>query len=157
MKRWLLIALLIAASLVAVYLFKKAMDRARKMIPPVNARISSAFGSRTHPVTGESGTFHNGVDYAVPVGTDVASPYDGEVIQRYVNDIGGLQLIVRHTNGYRSGFAHLSDTLVDAGDTVQKGQVIAHTGQTGRVTGPHLHYTMRGPEGDYVDPQLYLA
>lgn len=157
MNRWMLPALLVAATLVAIILFRRAMDKARKMIAPVSARVSSAFGNRTHPVTGESGSFHNGIDYAIPVGTDVRSPFDGEVTQRYVNSAGGLQLIIRHSNGYTSGFAHLSSAMVDVGDQVGKGQVIALSGDTGRVTGPHLHYTLRGPEGDFVNPELYLA
>jgi murein DD-endopeptidase MepM/ murein hydrolase activator NlpD len=156
MKPWLLITLLVVATIAAFVVFKKLMERAKKMTAPVNGPITSPFGEREHPVTGGE-HFHNGIDYGVPVGTEIRAPFDGEVSQRYTNDVGGLQLILRHTNGYTTGYAHLSDARVNVGDTVGKGQVIALSGATGRVTGPHLHFTMRGPENNYLDPQLYLA
>lgn len=156
MKRWLLITLLVVATIAAIIVFSHLLKRMKQMLPPVSGPISSPFGPREAPVPGAS-TQHNGVDYAVPSGTEVVSPYDGEVMDRYSGEAGGLQLIIKHTNGYRTGYAHLSETLVNIGDQVKRGQPIARTGATGRVSGPHLHFTMRGPEGDYLDPQLYLA
>ena len=155
MKRaWPIIALAVVA--VALALVFRYLQRKHGMIPPVTGRISSAFGNRVHPITGET-SFHNGIDFAVPEGTEVVSPADGEVRSVYTAGAGGLQLVIDHDNGFATGYAHLSRAEVVPGERVKQGQVIALTGNTGTTTGAHLHFTMRDASGQYVDPQPNLA
>ncbi|OJV22723.1 MAG: hypothetical protein BGO30_08600 [Bacteroidetes bacterium 41-46] len=105
-------------------------------------RITSKFGNRIHPVTKEKGSFHNGVDIACPIGTPVFSPGDCVVAQTYDHEIGGKTIILREaaTND-RFGFCHLGEILVRPGMVVKKGHLIAKSGNTGRSTGPHLHFS----------------
>ncbi len=121
---------------------------------PVKGRISSPFGNRIHPVT-KSPSFHNGIDIAAPSGTPILSPESGRVINRYENATGGKQLIIEHSNGYVTGYAHLSDYAVKSGDNVKKGQLIGYVGTTGRVTGAHLHLTLK-KQGVYLNPENYF-
>jgi murein DD-endopeptidase MepM/ murein hydrolase activator NlpD len=120
-------------------------------LKPVKAKISSPFGYRTNPVTKEK-QFHNGIDLPVPVGTSVKSPMEGTVENVYFNALGGNQLIVKHSNGFTTGYAHLSKATVKKGDKVKKGQELALSGNTGRSTGPHVHFTMKDAKGNYLDP-----
>lgn len=122
------------------------------MIPPLEIwQITSPFGYRVHPITGEL-SFHNGIDLAAPVGTPVFAPEFGYVDSWLDNEIGGYQMIVQHSDGTRTGYAHLSDRIAEPGQEVMKGEVIAKTGDTGRVTGPHLHFNYKDANGDFQDP-----
>lgn len=121
-------------------------------INPVKGKITSKFGKRTAPVAGAS-TTHNGVDIAVPVGTRVVAPWDGTVLDTYSNSAGGNQMIVTHPNGYRTGYAHLSDYIKLKGQTVKAGEGICLSGNTGRTKGPHLHFTLTDPHGGKIDPE----
>ncbi|MBS1635352.1 MAG: M23 family metallopeptidase [Bacteroidetes bacterium] len=125
-------------------------------LKPVSAKITSGFGYRTDPKTGKQGEFHNGIDLAVPVGTQVRSPMDGVVDLVNSGGDGGNQVIIRHTNGYRTGYAHLSKQLVKKGDKVKQGDVIALSGNSGKSTGPHLHLTMTDPSGAKIDPRKII-
>lgn len=127
----------------------------KKLLRPVYGPINSPFGDRKHPVTGEL-KFHNGVDFPVPVGTPVFSPGPGTIKSVYYSDIGGNQLIIQHDDGFKTGFAHLSKVLVKVGDKVDSGKVVAFTGNTGRVTGPHLHFTVTDPSGNKIDPEKVI-
>lgn len=104
-------------------------------------RISSHFNpNRRHPVTGRIAP-HKGVDFAMPIGTPVIAPADGVVEKvAYQANGAGRYIIVRHTREYKTVYMHLSKSLVKAGQTVKKGERIALSGNTGRSTGPHLHY-----------------
>lgn len=124
----------------------------RRMTMPVNGKISSGFGNRINPITGIQ-SFHNGIDIAVPTGTGVKSPSKGIVTSTFSNSIGGNQLIIKHDNGYTTGYAHLDKILVNKGEQVKKHQQIALTGSTGKVTGQHLHLTVKDAAGNYLDPQ----
>lgn len=126
-----------------------------KMKKPVDGRITSPFGNRVHPITGGV-KFHNGIDIAAAVGTPVISPSSGIVLKSYYNSTGGNQIVIEHDNGYKSGFAHLEHKRVDVGMRVKSGQEIGTVGLTGKITGPHLHYTLRNKLGEYVDPQTIL-
>jgi murein DD-endopeptidase MepM/ murein hydrolase activator NlpD len=130
----------------------KLIKRMTQPINPVTGKISSKFGRRKAPTPGAS-TIHNGVDIAVPVGTEVKSPWDGTVLQTYANDAGGRQMIVAHTNGYRTGYAHLSAYRARAGQKVKAGDTICLSGNTGHSTGPHLHFTLTNPDGAKIDPE----
>lgn len=130
--------------------------RGFKMKYPVKGEITSPFGNRVHPIK-KTTMFHNGIDIGVPSGTPVISPASGKVTNLYWEETGGNQLVIKHNNGYTTGYAHLSSYLVKVGDKVRKGQKIGHTGATGKVTGPHLHLTMRNPKNEYTDPQKHLV
>jgi murein DD-endopeptidase MepM/ murein hydrolase activator NlpD len=86
--------------------------------------------------------YHTGVDYAVPVGTDVLAVADGVIDPATWGRSYGTQLVQKLDGGYFI-YAHLSKTLVKAGDKVKEGQVIAKSGNTGNSTGPHLHAELR--------------
>lgn len=128
----------------------------QKLSFPVQGKITSKFGNRTHPVSGIE-SFHNGIDIGVPNGTPVIAPSDGTITSIYSNSAGGKQLILKHDNGFTTGYAHLSKYTVASGDKVTKGQKIAETGSTGKVTGPHLHLTVRDDKGNLVDPLSVLV
>ncbi len=104
--------------------------------------ITSHFGSRNHPVLGRS-MLHEGVDLKAEKGTKVYSAADGIVDTTKYNGGYGNMLIVTHAYGFASAYAHLSRFVVRQGDFVKKGQLVAYTGNTGRTSGPHLHYEVR--------------
>lgn len=122
---------------------------------PVAGRITSKFGNRIHPITGAT-SFHNGIDIAAPIGTPVHSPYSGVVKSVYSNNTGGIQMIVDHDNGFRTGYAHLSEAIKRPGQRVKQGEIIAKTGNTGASTGPHLHLTLR-KNGTLVNPEEFFT
>jgi murein DD-endopeptidase MepM/ murein hydrolase activator NlpD len=126
------------------------------ILPPVQGRVSSGYGMRTHPQTGKF-TFHNGIDYAVPINTLVQCPADGVVTSQYSNETGGKQMIIKHDNGYTTGYAHLNSFIALPNARVKQGQGIARSGNTGKSTGPHLHFTVRDRIGEYVDPRSVLG
>lgn len=106
------------------------------------ARISSNFNpQRLHPVTGKIAP-HYGTDFAVPVGTPVVATSDGEVVKIGNHPLAGRYIVLRYNRAYRARFLHLSKVLVHQGQKVNRGQQIALSGATGRVTGPHLHFEL---------------
>lgn len=117
---------------------------------PVVGAITSPFRSADRPD-------HNGVDIRAAVGTPVRASDAGVVAAQYWHDRGGRSMLVDYANGMRAGFAHLGAYNVADGESFARGQVIAYTGDTGTTTGPHLHYTLRNREGEYVNPQHYHA
>ena len=124
-----------------------------EMIVPVTGKITSPFGWRIHPIK-KSRKFHNGVDIAAKLGTPVKAPADGKVDTVW-NDTtygGGLSLIIKHYNGFKTGYCHLSEQLVKSGQIVKQGEIIAKVGSTGASTGPHLHFTLTNFAGEKVDP-----
>ncbi|NIC36523.1 peptidoglycan DD-metalloendopeptidase family protein [Halomonas desiderata] len=103
-------------------------------------RMSSGFNPRrTHPVTGRVSP-HRGTDWAMPIGTPIIAPADGRVENVGNHPVAGRYVVVRHDNGYRTRYLHLSRAIVSRGDRVSMGERIALSGNTGRSTGPHLHY-----------------
>ena len=130
---------------------KRVAETMGLWIHPITAKkISSPFGNRVNPVTKKQ-QYHNGIDLPTAEGTKVKSPMDGVVVDVYDNKLGGNQVIIKHSNGYQTGYAHLSKQLVKKGDKVKKGDIIALSGNTGRSTGPHLHLTLRDSNGKYID------
>ena len=105
------------------------------------ARVSSPFNPRRlHPVTGRVAP-HKGVDFSMPIGTPVIAPADGTVEKiAYQANGAGRYVVIRHSREYQTVYMHLSHPLVKAGQSVKKGERIALSGNTGRSTGPHLHY-----------------
>lgn len=103
-------------------------------------RLSSNFNpNRKHPVTGRVSP-HKGTDFAMPIGSPVQSPAGGRVEKVGNHPLAGRYLVVRHDNGYKTRYLHLSKPLVKRGERVEMNQRIALSGNTGRSTGPHLHY-----------------
>jgi len=119
---------------------------------PVDAAfaVSSDYGERVDPVTGKT-RFHNGVDLAVPVGTSVHAPRDGAVSAATEDGISGRYIVLDHGHGVLTSYCHLSEHQVAAGDEVALADPIGLSGNTGRSTGPHLHYVVR-VGGRTVDP-----
>jgi murein DD-endopeptidase MepM/ murein hydrolase activator NlpD len=114
-------------------------------------RVSSDFGWRSDPVTGAA-RFHKGVDIAAAYGQEVPAAAPGTVTFAGVQGGYGNLVIVRHDGGAETRYAHLSQLDVQEGDEVKAGDVVGRVGQTGRATGPHLHFELR-EDGRPVDPQ----
>lgn len=107
-----------------------------------NYRISSSFDTRRrHPVTGRVAP-HNGTDFAMPVGTPIVAPADGIVTRVDYGPYNGRFIVLSHGQGYSTVYLHLQRALVQQGQRVERGQRIALSGNTGRTTGPHLHYEL---------------
>ena len=120
---------------------------------PVDGVVTSPVGVRIGPFTGRPER-HTGMDIAVPEGSPVRCPLDGTVTVVGRDERGGLAITVRHRDGYTTGYAHLSESLVNPGDTVAAGQTIAKSGDSGRSTGPHLHFSVKR-HGRPVDPSRW--
>jgi len=118
---------------------------------PVRGRVIAGFGPKTN------GAQNDGLNLAVPEGTPVKAADDG-VVAYAGNELKGYGnlVLIRHANGFVSAYAHASELLVKRGDTIKRGQVIAHAGQTGNVTSPQLHFEIRKGSTP-VDPTKYLG
>lgn len=99
---------------------------------------------------------HNGVDLRAPIGTEVTAPDSGRIVERTFTNRGGLSLVMQLDNGLRAGFAHLSETVQPVGAVVQRGELIAYTGESGAAGQPHLHFTLFDGER-YLDPAKLCA
>ncbi len=113
-------------------------------------RVTSNFGRRVHPITGDE-RMHHGVDYGAPTGTRVRAVADGRVTFAGWRGGYGKLLIIEHSGGYSTRFAHLSAFDVSSGQRVSQGQLVARSGNTGNSTAPHLHYEML-QHGQHIDP-----
>ena len=124
--------------------------------PLDGARISSNFGMRKHPISGFN-KMHKGVDFAAPTGTPIYAGGNG--IVEYVGRNGGYgkYIRIRHNNGYKTAYAHLSNYKkgISKGVRVNQGEVIGYVGSTGNSTGPHLHYVVE-VAGQPRDPLDYI-
>lgn len=118
--------------------------------PTDGTTITSEFGLRASPTAGASSN-HKGIDIGIPTGTNIYATESGSVIMADWSDSGGYMVTIDHGNGYVTKYMHNSELLVSAGDTVQKGQVIAKAGSTGISTGSHLHFQVEY-NGQPVDP-----
>ena len=118
---------------------------------PVRGRVIVAFGPKPN------GVQNDGINLAVPEGTPIKAAEDGVVAYAGSELKGyGNLVLVRHSNGFVTAYAHASDILVKRGEAVKRGQVIAHAGQTGNVTSPQLHFEIR-KGATPVDPSQYLS
>jgi len=118
---------------------------------PARGRVIAGFGSKPN------GTQNDGINLAVPEGTPIKAADDG-VVAYAGNELKGYGnlVLIRHSNGYVSAYAHARELLVKRGDTIRRGQVIAHSGQTGNVTSPQLHFEIRKGSTP-VDPTQFLG
>ncbi|WP_070968977.1 M23 family metallopeptidase [Vibrio sonorensis] len=123
--------------------------------PVHNARLSSGYGKRKHPVTGFI-KFHRGLDFAVNTGTPIYAPADGvvEVIRPSKKGSGNF-LQLQHSYGFTTSYSHLNKFAVKRGEFVQKGDLIAYSGNSGLSSGPHLHYEVRFV-GRALDPRAFV-
>ena len=118
--------------------------------PTDGTTISSYFGLRDAPIAGAS-TNHGAIDIAVDEGTNVYACESGQVTFAGYNGNAGNMITIDHGNGYTSTYMHNSELRVSSGDIVEKGQIIALSGNTGNSTGPHLHFQIQ-LNGEKVDP-----
>ncbi len=123
-------------------------------IYPSFGRISDGWGLRVHPISNEI-EFHYGIDIANQAGTPVYATAKGVVSKQDYDTGYGKRLIINHENGYETVYAHLYSYLVRVGEEVSKGQIIGLMGNSGRSTGPHLHYEVRRNE-EKLNPIAYL-
>lgn len=120
---------------------------------PAATPVTSPFGPRDHPVLGGS-RMHNGIDLGVPAHTEVRAVAAGVVRRASSDDSNGRIVILDHGRGVTTLYCHNDALLVRAGDRVERGQIISRSGNTGRSTGPHLHYQLE-LAGQPVDPFRY--
>lgn len=132
---------------------RKKWDRTPS-IQPSPGWIISPFGFRRDPLVGEL-RMHEGIDIAGPEGTIIVASADGKATFVGYRGNYGLCLEIEHGYGISTRYAHCSMVKVDVGQNVTRGQVVALVGQTGRATGPHLHYEVV-VNGQPVDPQDYI-
>jgi murein DD-endopeptidase MepM/ murein hydrolase activator NlpD len=131
---------------------------AQLLIPstrPVEGPVGSGFGFRTDPFTG-LGALHTGLDFPADVGTPIVAAAGGVIINIENHPAYGNMVEIDHGNGLVTRYAHTSKVLVKAGDLVRRGQAVALVGNTGRSTGPHLHFEVlvdRVPQ----NPARFLA
>lgn len=109
---------------------------------PARGWVTSDFGQRLDPYTAER-VMHQGLDIAAPHGKEVQAPSDGTVVFAGLEGGYGNVLVIDHGYGIKTRYGHLSQILVKAGEHVARGQNVAMIGNTGRSTGPHLHYEVR--------------
>ena len=122
---------------------------------PGYSRISSHFGYRSDPFTGEK-SFHSGTDIPAPIGTPILAAYKGQVAWSYYSTSAGNWIGIDHGNGLYTIYHHMSKLIAEEGQMVNTGDVIGLCGTTGRSTGPHLHFTVR-LNGKYVEPLDYVS
>jgi len=118
---------------------------------PVRGRVIAGFGQKVN------GAANDGINLAVPEGTSVKAAEDG-VVAYAGNELKGYGnlVLVRHSNGFVTAYAHASDIAVKRGDQVKRGQIIAKAGQTGSASSPQLHFEIRKGSTP-VDPTQYLT
>ncbi len=121
---------------------------------PTEGWVTSPFCKRTNPFTGRP-DFHQGVDISGKIGTPIFSPADGVVT--FVGDDGpfGKTMVIKHGSGLVTRYSHLHRYHVKEGQNIQRGEMVADMGNSGRSTGPHLHYEVR-LNGTPVDPMRYI-
>jgi murein DD-endopeptidase MepM/ murein hydrolase activator NlpD len=122
---------------------------------PVRRSITSGYGWRADPFTGEQ-RFHNGIDLRANIGTPIRAAMDGTVVDVGFNREYGNYIILSHHGGYQTLYAHLSTFNVRRGDRVIQGNKIGEVGNTGRSTGPHLHFSVFR-NGRHVNPLDLLS
>ncbi len=120
------------------------------------SKISSQYGWRVHPVDNVK-KFHAGVDIALPTGTPIKSVMTGTVITAKYSESAGNYIEIRDETGYVSIYMHCNTMNVHVGDTVEKGDLIATVGNTGKSTGAHLHLQIEDNKGNTINPLLLVS
>ena len=140
-------------------LFKTLEDRENLLactpsIRPTTGWISSRFGYRRSPFSGKR-EFHKGMDIAANRGTEICAPADGTITFSGRKGLFGNMIIIHHGHGLMTRYAHIEKFIKKRGETVSRGETIATVGNTGRSTGPHLHYEVL-LNGVPVNPEKYM-
>ncbi len=133
---------------------RTSLQRANPSIWPVRGWLTSGFGWRRNPVL-RTRQLHTGLDIAAPRGTPVMAPADGHVVFAGYHSAFGNMVVIDHGYGITTKYAHTSHILVEVGDRILRGDMIAKVGNTGRSTGPHLHYEVH-KDGRPRNPMRYL-
>ena len=124
------------------------------LIWPVSGPITSGFGGRSSP-GGVGSTYHEGLDFGIPEGTPIRAAKGGTVVIAAYTGGYGNYTCIDHGGGLSTCYGHQSGYAVSAGQSVDQGQVIGYSGNTGASTGPHLHFEVR-VNGAAQDPLGYL-
>ncbi len=138
----------IPGAVIGSFELKKALGEL--FIYPIHGRLTSPFGYRRDPFTGRL-SFHTGIDLAAPIGTHIKSTLDGTISGIGVSRIYGNYITISHGNGYQSMYGHLHTVNVKRGQKVAQGSIIGTVGNTGRSTGPHVHFSLY-KNGKLIDP-----
>jgi murein DD-endopeptidase MepM/ murein hydrolase activator NlpD len=117
-------------------------------------RVTSRFGWRLDPIHGAP-RFHRGIDIRAAYGQDVPSAANGRVVSVGAQGGYGETVVIEHAGGVRTRYAHLSMTMVAAGDEVQEGQVVGQAGRSGRATGTHVHFEVTTAGGEALNPEHF--
>ncbi len=134
---------------------QKSVLASTPSIWPVMGWVTSRYGYRTSPFTGKR-EFHRGIDISARVGEPVVAPADGTVVKACRKSDMGNMITIDHGNGIMTSYGHLLKmSTIKRGHKVKRGEVIGYVGNSGRSTGPHLHYGVR-VDGIHVNPQRYL-
>lgn len=121
---------------------------------PCKGDISSEYGTRIHPVSGQS-KFHGGIDIAVDEGTKIVACEDGTVSVSEFNEFSGNYVVISHCDGYTSSYLHMVYAAVSKGAQIKQGDIVGYAGSTGIATGPHLHFEIK-KDGNLTDPRGLL-
>jgi len=121
---------------------------------PIQGRITAGFGERIDPFSGE-GAFHRGIDISGDIGTRIIAPADGVVEYSDMMNGYGRAVMIDHGNGITTLYGHMSGFAVTPGQVVHRGDTVGYVGQSGRSTGPHLHYEVR-KDDRAVNPLEYI-
>src|SRR5688572_16251369 len=143
------------SELVDYFSVREVMLKSTPSIAPTRGLLTSGFGSREDPFTGGY-SMHSGLDIATREGSEVAAPASGVVIFAGEKAAYGNTVVIDHGRDITTLFGHLQRMLVKAGEKVERGQHIGNVGNTGRSTGPHLHYEVR-INGVPVNPRRYVV
>ena len=122
-------------------------------VPP-NHVLSSPFGMRENPITGQM-VMHSGIDLACPEGTPIYAGNGGQVLRAEYSASMGNYVLIDHGSGYRTVYMHMTHSIVSPGQYVQAGQNIGFVGNTGASRGNHLHYGV-SYNGTYINPYNFV-
>ena len=122
--------------------------------PLSRGHISSSYGPREHPISGDRG-FHRGIDIAAPLGAEVLASRGGTVFATGEDPELGIYVILQHEAGYSTAYGHLQSIRVRLNQSVRSGTIVGYVGTTGLSTGPHLHFEVRSG-GSPRNPAEYL-
>lgn len=134
---------------------KTAKKKSSLLLQPMANGIASSFGKRVDPINNTM-KFHKGIDISRPPGTEVFAWSDGVISRSGWLRGYGLTVDVTHADGMKTRYAHLMRTTVKKGQKIAKGQIVGRVGDTGRTTGPNLHFEV-AVAGKITDPQEYLS